>query len=105
VHVFILFYFCLLTAIISNCSDSLKNMGLFMGPCWRSCFFSMRMLYFYFQGDTTTAVMDEVKKKKRNVANCAVTEFFLENLVKYIIYIIWYIVFLNSVKFFKIKFY
>jgi hypothetical protein len=80
VHVFIFyFYFCLLRAIISNCSDSLKNMGLFVGPCWCSGFFPMHMLYFYFQVDTTIAVMDEMKKKKkRNVANRAVTEFFLE---------------------------
>jgi hypothetical protein len=77
---FLFYFFGLLTAIISNCSDSLKNMGLF------------------------TAIISNCSKK-RNVANCAVTEFFLENLVKYIIYIIWYIVFLNSVRFFKIKFY
>jgi len=33
-----------------------------MGPCWRSGFFPMRMLYLK---NTTTAVMDEVKKKKK----------------------------------------
>jgi hypothetical protein len=74
---FLFYFFGLLTAIISNCSDSLKNMGLFMGPCWRSCFFSMRMLYFYFQGDTTTAVMDEVKKKKTECGQLCGDRIFL----------------------------
>jgi len=66
VHVFIFyFYFCLLRAIISNCSDSLKNMGLFVGPCWGSGFFPMHMLYFYFQASGHNYCSDGRGEKKK----------------------------------------